>query len=92
MVRVHPGARAEGLGGRMADGAIKVKVTEPAQEGRANQAVEALLARRLGVSRSALRVVRGRTSRTKVVEVHGLDAEELATRLQAALAADGGDS
>jgi uncharacterized protein YggU (UPF0235/DUF167 family) len=92
MVRVRPGAKVAGLIGRMSDGAIQVRVTEPAREGRANQALEILLARRLGLSRSALKVVRGQTSRTKVIEVQGLDAEELARRLDAALATDGKES
>ena len=43
-VRVHPGARREGLRGRLADGALKVDVSAPPEDGRANAAVCALIA------------------------------------------------
>jgi uncharacterized protein YggU (UPF0235/DUF167 family) len=86
-VRVQPGARAAGLAGTLADGTLKVRVTAPALEGRANQAVEVLLAERLGVKRSQVRVTRGAGSRLKVVEVTGLDPEGLRLRLEAALQA-----
>lgn len=86
-VRVQPGAAADALEGRRADGALKVRVRAPALEGRANEAVEALLAKRLGMRRSQVRVSRGVTARTKVVEFAGLDPAELERRLAAALLA-----
>ena len=46
-------------------------VREPATDGRANRAVEDALARALGVRRAAVRIVGGRTSRRKLVEVDG---------------------
>jgi uncharacterized protein (TIGR00251 family) len=90
-VRVQPGAPVAGLAGTLADGTLKVRVTAPALEGRANQAVEELLAERLGVRRSQVRITRGAASRRKVVEVTGLDPEELKLRLEAALGAAGSD-
>ena len=90
LVRVQPGARVAGLVGREADGALKVKVREPAREGRANQAVEALLAERLRVPPSTVRVVRGAASRNKWIEVVGLEPETLEARLRAALEAPTG--
>ena len=93
-VRVQPGARATGLVGWMADGALKLKVSEPAEAGRANRAVEALLAEALGLRASAVRVVRGLSSRAKVVDVDGLDEGAIRSRITAALegerAGDGG--
>ena len=56
------------------DGSVRVRVTAPPDRGRANDAVVKLLSTRLGVSRSAVRIVRGHTSRNKVVQVEGLDA------------------
>ncbi len=88
-VRVQPGARDEGLAGMLADGTLKVKVKAPALEGRANQAVEALLAVRLRVRRSQVRVTRGATGRLKVIEVTGLGPADLKARLDAALGAAG---
>jgi len=85
-VRVQPRARTSGLVGWMADGTLKLKVSEPAEDGRANRAVEALLANVLGVRTSAVRVTRGLSSRGKTVEVEGLDRAAIAARITAALA------
>jgi uncharacterized protein YggU (UPF0235/DUF167 family) len=70
-VRVHPRARHRRLewDGRIAG----VWVTEPAADGRANRAVLAAVARWLRVAPSGLRLVAGSRSRTKLLEVEGLD-------------------
>jgi hypothetical protein len=90
-VRVQPGARGSALVGWMADGALKLKVGAPPEDGRANRAAAELLARALGVRAAAVRVVRGTSSRAKVIEVDGLDERELRSRITAALEAAGGD-
>ena len=82
-LRVQPGARERGLAGWRADGALKVKVTEPPEDGRANRAVIELLAERLGVRAAAVTVVRGASSRSKTVEVAGLTSGQLRARLAA---------
>lgn len=69
----------------MPDGAVKVKVREPAREGRANEAVSVLLAEHLRLPRRAVRVVRGLGSRDKVVDVEGLSVEALEARIEEAL-------
>jgi uncharacterized protein len=84
-VRVQPGARGSGLVGWMADGTLKLKVSAPPEDGRANRAVEALLAQVAGVKAKAVRVVRGQAARAKVVEVDGLDESALRSRITAAL-------
>ena len=71
-IRVHPRARHRRL---VWDGRIAgVWVTEPAADGRANRAVVAAVAGWLGVAPSRLRIVAGARSRTKLLEVDGLDA------------------
>lgn len=65
-------------GGRV----LKVRVAAPPVDGAANAAMVALLAKALGVSKSAVRIAAGGTSRTKMVEVDG-DPAELAARLDA---------
>ena len=88
-VRVQPGARTEGLVGRLADGTLKLRVTAAAEDGRANRAVEALLAVVLGVKRARVRVIRGAASRAKTIEIDGLDEAAVAARIERALGKDG---
>ncbi|MGH3004468.1 MAG: DUF167 domain-containing protein [Gaiellaceae bacterium] len=84
-VRIHlsPGARRTEIAGRHGD-AWKVRVAAQPERGRANAALQRLLAETLGVPLADVRLVAGHTSRSKVVEVEGLDSEEVDRRLQAA--------
>lgn len=65
------------------EGEWKIAVTAPPVEGRANAAVIELLSDWLGVSRSAIHILRGATGRRKVIEVSGITAELAAQRLAA---------
>jgi uncharacterized protein YggU (UPF0235/DUF167 family) len=65
---VTPGARTERVD-RVDATQLRVAVTEPPREGRANAAVVSAVARFLGVPSSRVRIVRGLASRRKVVEV-----------------------
>ena len=66
--------------------ALKVSVTAAPQDGKANAAVIALLAKEWGVAKSAISVVSGATDRRKLVEIRG-PSQELLAKLQAWLAA-----
>jgi hypothetical protein len=88
-VRVQPGARTDGLVGRLADGTLKLRVTAAAEGGRANRAVEALLAAVLGVRGARVRVIRGAASRAKTIEIEGVDEAAVAARIERALQEDG---
>ena len=70
-VRVQPGASKEEVLG-YAGGLLRVRVSAPPQEGRANKAMVDLPARVLGVRRSQVTVLRGAQSRNKVLLVEGL--------------------
>lgn len=74
-LKVQPKARRNAVGGAMPDadgGAVlKIAVTAPPEDGKANQAVVALLAQVLGVAKSAISVVAGATDRRKLVEIRG---------------------
>jgi len=61
---------------------LRLKVTAPPVEGRANEAVLELLAERLRVSKSSIRMVAGERAPLKTVEVAGLDAAAVAERLR----------
>ncbi|MGH3092751.1 MAG: DUF167 domain-containing protein [Gaiellaceae bacterium] len=82
-VRIHlsPGARRSEVTGRHGDG-WKVRVAAQPERGRANTALEELLVATLGVPRAGVRVVAGHAARSKVVEVEGLEPEELDRRLE----------
>lgn len=70
-IRVAPGAAQDRLSLEDVDGAhrLKVAVTAPPEDGRANKAVLKLLAKALKRPKSALSIVRGETSRTKLIRV-----------------------
>jgi uncharacterized protein len=82
-VRVTPGAKRGGIDGRHGD-AWKLRVTAPPERGKANAAVADLLAARLGLAPRDVVVVAGASSRDKVVELHGVTADEAELRLEAA--------
>jgi uncharacterized protein (TIGR00251 family) len=79
-LRVTPSASRDALVGWQ-DDVLRLRVAAPAQRGKANQAVLRLLAAALGIERRRLRIVRGETSRQKVVSVDGLDESEIRARL-----------
>ena len=63
----------------------KARIAAPPERGKANRALEQLLADLLGVGRGRVAVVAGHASRRKVVEVEGLETPEVVRRLEAAL-------
>ena len=77
---VQPRASRDEVVG-LQDGAVKVRITAPPVEGEANDALLRFLAKRLGVPRSAVTVVRGETGRRKAVRVAGLDEAAARQRL-----------
>jgi uncharacterized protein (TIGR00251 family) len=64
--------------------ALKVCVTAPPEKGKANAAVESVLAEALGVPAACVRVVTGHGSPRKVVEIEGLDDADVRARLASA--------
>jgi len=67
-VRVSPNSRRPGIE-ELPDGTLKVRVSAPPQEGKANQAVIETLARHFRVPKSSIRVLRGAAGRDKLVEI-----------------------
>lgn len=63
-------------------GAVKVYVTAPPADGAANVAVIEAVAKRLGIAKSTVSIVRGSSSRTKTLEITGLDSSALESRLR----------
>lgn len=79
-VKVVPGASREGIVGWLGE-TLKVRVTAPPERGKANAAVEATIAEALGISLKSARVIHGKTSPRKVVEIAGLSEAEVHRRL-----------
>jgi uncharacterized protein len=67
-IRVRPGSARPGVGGEH-DGALIVRVSARAVDGKATEAVLAAVADSFGVRRSAVRLVSGASSRTKIVDI-----------------------
>jgi len=84
-VRVQPDARKSELLG-FSDGVWQVKVSAPPVKGKANAALIALLSDVLGVGKSQLSIIKGHTSRNKVIAVHGLSEVEITKRLSSSAA------
>jgi uncharacterized protein (TIGR00251 family) len=82
-IRVQPRASRNEVGTTDADGTLRIRVTAPPADGEANEAVLKLLAKHLGMPRSALTIVRGATARNKVVDIGGMSDANLKQRLEA---------
>ena len=83
-VRAQPGARRNAIVGEVAGG-LKVAVTAPPQDGRANKAIVETLRDALQLKRSQLAIAGGETSRHKLLLVRGITLEELRKRIVALL-------
>jgi hypothetical protein len=81
-IRVHPRAKENAVTGEVGD-ALKISLTAPPVEGRANDACIHFLAELLQVPRSSVTIAAGESSRNKIVRVHGLSAAQIAERLYA---------
>ncbi len=76
-IKVVPGATANGIAGVLGD-RLKVRVSAPAEGGRANKAVCAVIAAALGAKPRQVSVESGHTSPEKVLRVSGVEYETLA--------------
>jgi uncharacterized protein len=79
-VKVHPRARKNAITGEIGD-ALKVSLTAPPIEGRANEACIEFFANVLKVPRSSISIAAGQNSRNKVIRVSGLTSEQVRRRI-----------
>lgn len=75
-IRVRPGSARTAVGGGYA-GALLVRVTAPAVDGRATEAALTAVASAFGVRRREVTLVSGKASRTKIIDVAGVDQAAL---------------
>ena len=79
-VRIHPRAKKDAITGEVGD-ALKVSLTAPPVDGRANAACIEFFANLLKVPRSSVTIAAGQASRNKTVRVADLTAEQVRERL-----------
>ena len=79
-IKVHPRARKNTITGELGD-ALKVSLTAPPVEGKANEACVEFFANLLKVPRSSVTIAAGQSSRNKVIRVTGLSAQQVRDRL-----------
>jgi uncharacterized protein (TIGR00251 family) len=83
-VRIHPGARKNAITGTH-DNALKISLTTPPVDGRANEALIAFLADALQIPKSRIDLLTGQTSRTKTLRITGKSAAEVQAALDPTL-------
>jgi uncharacterized protein len=79
-VRVHPGAKKNAVTGLLG-GAMKIALSAPPVDGKANEALIAFVAERLGLPRARVVLVSGVTNRSKILRVTGKSAAEVRAAL-----------
>ena len=79
-IKVHPRARKNAISGELGN-ALKLSITAPPVEGRANDACVEFFAKLLKVPRSSVTIASGLTSRNKMIHVAGISAEDVRQKL-----------
>ena len=79
-MKLQPRASANEIGEPLGH-ELRIRVTAPPVDAAANDALVQLLAERLDCARSRVELLRGRTSRHKLVKLHGFTAEEVSLKL-----------
>ena len=79
-VKLQPRASANEITGPMGD-ELRIKVTAPPVDSAANEALVRFLAERLHCARGCVELLRGQTSRHKVIKLYGMSMDEVASRL-----------
>jgi len=79
-VRVHPNAARNEVTG-VTEGIYQVKLSAPPVKGKANKALIAFLSQLLGVGKSRVDIIKGYTTRNKIVAIDGLSREDIMKRL-----------
>ena len=79
-VRVYPNAARNEVAGSIG-GVLQVRVVAPPIKGKANQELAAFLSELLGISKSSIRIIRGHTTRNKLIAIDGLSQADVMRRL-----------
>jgi len=74
-VKVEPRSSRKGVSGLVGD-VLKVKVHAPPTGGAANEELIEILSEEFGVKKTAIKIIRGQSSRDKIVEIEGIEGIE----------------
>ena len=85
-IRVTPRSSKNEITEIMNDGTIRIRLTAPPVEGRANEALVTFLAEVLDIPKSRIEIVAGEAGRDKLVSVLGMDAESVHSKILGHLA------
>ncbi|MEY4179489.1 MAG: hypothetical protein RLY70_3063 [Planctomycetota bacterium] len=80
-VKVVPGSSRDQIVGWLGD-ALKIKVVAPPEKGRANEAVIAILSKKLGIGLDDIQIESGQSSPAKVIAISNMDAEAIKRALE----------
>ena len=80
-IKVTPNAGRNEITG-LKDGFLQVRVTAAPEKGKANKAVMDLLAEKWGLRKSSITIIKGETSRNKIVLINGLNSEDISSILK----------
>lgn len=83
-IKVQPRARKNAITGEIGD-ALKIALTAPPVEGRANEACITFFAELLNVARSSVTIAAGESSRNKLIRISGLSAAQVEAKLRGTL-------
>jgi len=81
-IKIHPKAKKNSITGILNDGTIKICVTAPPVDGKANMELIKLLAKILETNKSEIEILTGLNARTKTVRIHSLDNKSLMDRIE----------
>ncbi len=79
-VRILPRAHRDEICG-VVDGMLRLRVTAPPVDGKANARCIALLSKALGIPPSAVQLIRGESSRVKVLRIQGMSEQDILKKL-----------
>jgi hypothetical protein len=80
-VRVTPRSSKNEIAEVMSDGTVRIRLTAPPVEGKANESLVGFLSEVLDVPKSKIEIVAGESGRDKLVSIVGLDAETVHSRI-----------
>lgn len=79
-VQIQPGSSKDQIIG-LHNGRLKIKISAPPVDGKANQNLIEFIAKALGVSKSKIEIVKGRTSKLKTLKISGIDQQSFSLLL-----------